>query len=751
MRKFLLAFLLLCSSFHYAQAQQYDLKEKESLKRFLRQASSVDGKLNLHRVGLSTNDTITWSTSDTWIKKLRGVTFYQDIDTKIDHIAGFEWSYLNLEGDFYCSDFLYLSKVDLYKNQLNKLVFTNCPSISYVNCGVNYLTKLQLGACNELQILECGSNLLSTIDLSSAEKLTRLYCSYNQLSTIDVSACHNLQYLACSFNKLSSLDLTANNSLSYLHTQSNQLTTLDLSGKSALRTVICNVNKLTSLNLSSCNSLETLSCGDNQLSELVLTDCRELLYIGSSNNKISSLDLSFASKLNNLYCQDNQLVDLRVSSSKSLEYGDCKNNQLLYSRLAPVLDKNPYQIKYNIQLVVDGGEVTYLDSINLSAEYNLRSNLTSYQWKDDNKAIQLKSNGKGIFYLGKEYLGKTLLCEMTNSGFSGLKTQYQVKVVSPQQEPLQLIGHLSIAGYRNKIATGETFELHLPLSNNNENVKLGLYTYSGAYLCDFVADQLSDSVFICTMPKVGNGICVIQPYVQKEDGTKEIITRPDKSHFIDKLPVTAYLPPELASTRSVAYDVSETASVSRHMRLTLPNTDYWKVAQNVPFSVYIAAGQKNTSIGIFNKKGVFYGDIVKSSYGDTYTCVITNSNMLGDFIIMPYRIEDGNIKVVEREAGSELIDRMPLYVEYVNSSQRSSALDENQNIQIYLDDDARIIYVKGLEEKASYEIYSLSGMLVSKSEITNNSIDAKALNSGVYIVKVTTLSGNTTVSKINKK
>lgn len=748
MKKLLLVYLLLCPIFHFTVAQQYDLKEKESLKSFFRQSSGLDGKLNLQRLGLSISDTITWNTSDDWIGQLKGITFYRDQNTRIDHIASVVWSNMSLEGSFYCSDFMYLSKVDLYGNQLDKLIFTKCPSLSYLNCGDNNLVELRLGECDQLRILHFDHNLLTSIDLSSAQRLTRLYCPYNKLVDLNLSACQNLQYLNCSFNKLAQLDLSTNDVLVYLHAQGNQLKELDVLNKSVLNTLICDANQLTELNLSGSNNIETLSCADNQLSELLFTDCKQLFYMSCYNNRLSSLDLSSATNQDYLYCQNNQITNLLIGKNVTLENGNCKDNQLLYSQLSPILASNPYQIEYNSQSIVNGGEMQSIDSINLTTEYSQRNYITTYQWTDENNSIiNLRSNGQGTFYIEKEHEDQTLLCTMTNSGFSGLRSQYQVKVKPSESEKIQFTDHLFISGYKNRIASGEPFELHLPVSGNKEEVKLGLYTYAGSYLCDLNVEQILDSVFICTIPKVGNGVCIIQPYIFNQDSIREIITRPDKSHLIDKLPVTVYLP---SGTRTVNYEISQTASTSRHMQLILSNTSYLKVKQNEEFKIYIPAGQKTTSIGIFSMAGLFLTDIVKSSYGDTYTCVISNPNIIGDFIVMPYRIEDGMVKVIEREFGAELVDRMPLYVESNTLQQRNTSVEE-QAITICLNDMTNTLYVKGLAEEASCQIYNLSGALIVKCQIIDNQVDAQILASGIYVVKVITQSGKTIVSKVKKK
>lgn len=476
------------------------------------------------------------------------------------------------------------------------------------------------------------------------------------------------------------------------------------------------------------------------------------------NCKLSGrLDCSSFANIKSLYIPNNQISRLNVVGCDSLSMINCDNNQFMFSDLLNIDQNTQAKLYYGSQHFINAGESPYDMPVDLTHQYDLDGTYTKYMWVDSiGNIINVIPDDyqNGLFTFTQEQIGKTLTCLITNQRYPGLTIKYQVKVADLTLQPVFLTNHLSIPDYKCNIPSGQAFEVHMKASTDTVNISLGLYTYVGAFLTDIVTQKTSDSTYICTIPNVGNGLCVIQPYFAKKDGTRQIIRRIPNSYFIDKLPVSVYSA-VIGTKASLVID--QTVSASRHMRLSLANTDYRIAKMGETFNVYIATGQKTTSIGIFNVKGQFYQDIVQSSYGDNYTCTISNPNLLGDFIIMPYRKENGQIKIIEREDGSDIIDRLPLRIESnytVNTTARNMIVADQPKTSveptIYLDNSTSQIYVKGLSEKASIAIYNLLGTVVYQSNLITDNINVQDLPSGIYIVRITKASGGTLVTKVRK-
>lgn len=177
-------------------------------------------------------------------------------------------------------------------------------------------------------------NISDLTGIEDFVSLTSLICYNNQLSSLDLTQNTSLTILYCYYNQLSSLDLSQNTSLAYLSCNNNQLTSLDLSQNTSLNTLSCGNNQLTSLDLSQNTSLAYLYCNNNQLNSLDLTQNTSLLNLFCINNQLSSLDLSYNTVLDSIFCSNNQLTCLNVKNGNNHNippYGfEAQNNPDLY-------------------------------------------------------------------------------------------------------------------------------------------------------------------------------------------------------------------------------------------------------------------------------------------------------------------------------------------------------------------------------------------------------------------------------------
>ncbi len=166
-------------------------------------------------------------------------------------------------------------------------------ALSQLYCYSNQLTSLDVSANTALTALFCGLNQLTNLDVSTNIKLTNLRFESNQLTSIDLSLNTALTFLQCHDNLLESLDVSLNTALTYLYSNSNKFTSIDLSNNTVLRGLSLRFNQLTSLDVSSNTALDHLYCNDNQL---------------------TSLDVSTNTALNYLNCYSNQLTRLNVAN-----------------------------------------------------------------------------------------------------------------------------------------------------------------------------------------------------------------------------------------------------------------------------------------------------------------------------------------------------------------------------------------------------------------------------------------------------
>jgi len=205
-----------------AMAQTYHEDDKEGLRRFLRQPSSIAGQINAQQLGLTIGDTSNWQSSENWVNNVVGLTWNTEIPKRLTSLgASYGWAYKDLAGI-------------LNANKWEKLTSLNCPH-----------------------------NQLTALDLSANIALERLYCESNQLIALDVSANTALQSFSCDNNQLIALDVSANIALENLGCYNNQLTALDVSANTALTDLFCSSNQLTELDLSANIALERLGCESN--------------------------------------------------------------------------------------------------------------------------------------------------------------------------------------------------------------------------------------------------------------------------------------------------------------------------------------------------------------------------------------------------------------------------------------------------------------------------------------------------------
>jgi hypothetical protein len=153
---------------------------------------------------------------------------------------------------------------------LNDSVLTsNINTIAFLDVSNQNISELTgIEDFIALTDLDCWSNQLTSLDVSNNSALTKLYCQFNPLGSLDVSNNTALTDLVCVDNQLTSLNVSNNTALTELACQLNQLTSLDVSINTALTLLSLWSNQLTSLDVSANPDLTSLNCSSNQFTSL---------------------------------------------------------------------------------------------------------------------------------------------------------------------------------------------------------------------------------------------------------------------------------------------------------------------------------------------------------------------------------------------------------------------------------------------------------------------------------------------------
>ena len=397
-------------------AQVYHEECKEDLREFMRQGISWMGD-NYQRLGLTVDDTLTWYENENWIPKVIGLTWVET-ESKL-RIKTVDWHNLHntnlpaftLHGDLKLSSPV-LTHFVVSSNRLTGLDVSKNVELVYLDFGFSFYNPVEKGIDLtknvKLEYLNCYRNYLRTLDLSKNIELIYLNCSQNNLIELNISNCNKLEYLACNSN--------------------HRLEILDISNKPELTFLNCSYAGLNDLNVSNNLKLEYLNCAYNNLTELNLSENIELTFLNCFINNLTELDLSKNPKLDTLICFRNKLVELDLSNNQKLEFLECYENNLKFSTL-PLLNFN---YRYNPQNTINGGTKKYTDTIDLSSEYSINGNLTSYSWFDitigTEREITPPTNTNGVFTFTVQHAGKKLRCRMTNAQFPQLTLIYEVNI-----------------------------------------------------------------------------------------------------------------------------------------------------------------------------------------------------------------------------------------------------------------------------------------------------------------------------------
>ncbi|MCL2312456.1 MAG: T9SS type A sorting domain-containing protein, partial [Firmicutes bacterium] len=442
---------------------------KEDLRAAIREGNwqILKGEYDWNYYG-SPNDTIDWYEYEGWVEKIKGVTWIEtDSLKRIDTVIWYG-----------------ISGPDNWLG--GKLKFSS-PYLVYLNCRYNFINEIDVSKCIRLKYLNCSGNRLDELILNNPE-LIFLDCSYNRLTELDVSKSINLTFLNCggsnsyfySNNNITELDVSNNTELITLNIKANSIEELDLSNNPELTVLNICGNRISELNLSNNTKLKHLSCSSNLLTELNLSNNPELEYIFCPGNNISELILS-------------------NSNNPKLNFLNCSNNKLKFSTLLIVNLINGYY--YSLQKTINGGEKEYLDTVDLSSEYNINEKITTYEWFDitggTEQTVEQPTHENGIFTFTEQHNNKRLRCKMRNAQFPALTLVYEVKIKAVN---INEASEINFTVFPNP--TNDKLTIH----HSREIGNIGLYDLSGRLLRSYTVDE---TVTVLDISDLDNGVYFI--------------------------------------------------------------------------------------------------------------------------------------------------------------------------------------------------------------------------------------------------
>lgn len=668
----------------------YDERDKEGLRVFLRQTSAEGEPVNLYALGLTPSDTLLWYESESWIERLSSPP-----------------------GACLWNETLPKRLINLHLN-------------GYLAGGVPLVGRLDCRPFEKLNSLQCDNNMLTDIILSGNQELESLSCANNStLTSLDLSNNVNLEFLDCSYNKFQPIDLSGNIHLKELRWTNAEMSYINLDHNS----------ELTNLNLS-----------NNHFKEINLFRNSHLTVVYLNNNELQKLVLTDKMYLTTLYCNSNKLESIDLSNNPNLHILNIADNYFKFSTLPAHL--YPGTI-YAPQKSIEGGVMPANGVIDLSSEYSINGNITSYEWYEvTGTPLSVYDMGGGKFIAGTQHIGKHLMCRMTNNLRPELQLYYYVMI--GDAVPELLTDHLTLVESPQTdyytASSGQTFKIKANTSVDPELVKIGLFKTTGSFMEEISFERVNN-IYTCRVSgTTASGSYLIQAYtVNIGDNIIRVLKRPEESHLIDILP--------FAFTKTSSTYSSN--PVMSHLVLNTSAKNLYKAYIDTPFRVVVnIASTVSTRIGLFDLYGELVEDITQSVSGKIFTCQVSYSVFPDNYIIMPYVDTPAGPQFVERSPGAAVMDRLPLAVDYDwqyrNAAFRSEQVESKDDatgvsifgsVSVSLMQD--VLYVYAQENVKTIELFDINGKLVKKAESVTN-ISVSDLPAGIYIAKINTMSETVT-------
>lgn len=211
-------------------------------------------------------------------------------------------------------------------NQLSSIDVSNLSSLKNLSCSTNPLPIINVSSLVNLENLICFQNNFTNLDVSNLANLRSLICHSNQITNLNLSGLTNLEILDCHSNQISNLNVSALTNLIELNCGYNQLTNIDVTSLINLEELWCNENQLTNLNINNLTNLANLQCSFNQLSSLDIQELSNLEILYCDNNQLISLNIKNGFNTNLSY-------QLSLGENENLQYICADESEIAYVQM----------------------------------------------------------------------------------------------------------------------------------------------------------------------------------------------------------------------------------------------------------------------------------------------------------------------------------------------------------------------------------------------------------------------------------
>jgi len=301
--------------------------------------------------------------------------------SRINTVGGLSIPNLNIADMTGIEDFVQLTYLHCYQNQINNLDVSNNVLLTQLLCNSNQIPSLDLSQNTALQSLWCFGNQLTILDLSQNVNMVQLLCNHNQISTLDLSTNTALTQVRCHNNNMTSLNVKNgnntnfttfqsdnnpnllcievdnvaysttnwtnidvastfsthcplgetyvpdNNFEAYLETHNASGVIVPLGDPTSMGNGIANDDYVTTSRI---NTVLSLNIGLQGITDITgIEDFTLLESFLCANNLLGSFDISQNTQLKLLQCANTSISNLNVSQNTLLETLSCTNNQLV--------------------------------------------------------------------------------------------------------------------------------------------------------------------------------------------------------------------------------------------------------------------------------------------------------------------------------------------------------------------------------------------------------------------------------------
>lgn len=428
--------------------QIYGERDKEGLRKLLRQPAYKEGRFNFEYFGLTAVDTLQWHRSEKWVETINsyisgqepfywekgedGYMHLVDIDFSGPPRNSLELGVLSGELDF--SYFSELAYINCNLQRFTSVDLSQNPKLITLDLSINRLQEIDLSNNTKLEVIILNNNKIENINLSNNPLIDWLDVSNNQISSLNLQKNKDLIRLFATSNQLTEVNISESTKLSKLDISKNKLTAVDLSKNTELTFVNISFNKLTAVDISANTELTEADVSFNKLTQLDISKNLQLTRIDATSNFIKEFDLSKNANLLNVNIGANFLTNLDISKNLKLSKLVFFNNCMKLSTLPIPNSSNLKTIGYTPQQPVDEGEVKRGAEVDLSSESVIAGINSVYTWEsemgeDITSQMVDKGNGKFVIETDPKFINQFIICSITNSKFPSISMSHVFRVL----------------------------------------------------------------------------------------------------------------------------------------------------------------------------------------------------------------------------------------------------------------------------------------------------------------------------------